>query len=118
MNIHTAIRKGELILKENKIKTATLDSQILMSKAINEEKKFTILNCKNEISTENLDYYYDLVKQLLKQGYDKADIKSVIAKKNREWSNSEKMSGYIRPATLFGKKNFEQYLGELKEVSK
>jgi len=61
---------------------------------------------------------YDLVKQLLKQGYDKADIKSVIAKKNREWSNSEKMSGYIRPATLFGKKNFEQYLGELKEVSK
>ena len=63
MNIHTAIRKGELILKENKIKTATLDSQILMSKAINEEKKFIILNCKNEISTENLDYYYDLVNQ-------------------------------------------------------
>jgi len=63
MNIHTAIKKGELILKENKIKTATLDSQILMSKAINEEKKFIILNCKNEISTENLDYYYDLVKQ-------------------------------------------------------
>lgn len=61
---------------------------------------------------------YDLVKQLLKQGYDKADIKSVIAKKNREWSNNEKMSSYIRPATLFGKKNFEQYLGELKEVSK
>ena len=63
MNIHTAIRKGELILKENKIKTATLDSQILMSKAINEEKKFIILNCKNEISTKNLDYYYDLVNQ-------------------------------------------------------
>lgn len=61
---------------------------------------------------------FDLVKGLLKQGYDKADIKSVIAKKNREWSSNEKMSVYIRPATLFGKKNFEQYLGELKEVSK
>jgi uncharacterized phage protein (TIGR02220 family) len=59
---------------------------------------------------------FDLVKGLLKQGYDKADIKSVIAKKNREWSSNEKMSVYIRPATLFGKKNFEQYLGELKEV--
>lgn len=61
---------------------------------------------------------FDLVKGLLKQGYDKADIKSVIAKKNREWSGNEKMSVYIRPATLFGKKNFEQYLGELKEVNK
>lgn len=61
---------------------------------------------------------FDLVKGLLKQGYDKADIKSVIAKKNREWSSNEKMSVYIRPATLFGKKNFEQYLGELKEVNK
>lgn len=61
---------------------------------------------------------FDLVKGLLKQGYEKADIKSVIAKKNREWSSNEKMCVYIRPATLFNKKNFEQYLGELKEVSK
>ena len=52
MNIHTAIRKGELILKENKIKTATLDSQILMSKAINEEKKFIIL--KTSLFQKNL----------------------------------------------------------------
>ena len=41
MNIHTAIQKGKLFLKE-KIKTSDLDSQILMSKAINKEKIYYI----------------------------------------------------------------------------
>ena len=50
MNIQNAIRKGKMILSEKKIKTAELDSEILMSKAINKEKKFLILNLNNEIS--------------------------------------------------------------------
>ena len=50
MNIQNAIRKGKMILSEKNIKTAELDSQILMSKAINQEKKFLILNFNNEIS--------------------------------------------------------------------
>ena len=54
MNIQNAIRSGKMILSENKIKTAELDSQILMSKAINKEKKFLILNCDVKISKANL----------------------------------------------------------------
>ena len=52
MNIHTAIQKGKLFLKEKKIKTFDLDSQILMSKAINKEKKFIILNFNKELPKE------------------------------------------------------------------
>ena len=40
MNIQSAIDKGKLILKSKKIKTAELDSYILMTKVINKEKKF------------------------------------------------------------------------------
>ena len=63
MNIQNAIRKGKMILSEKKIKTAELDSQILMSKAINKEKKFLILNFNNEITKKNLNIFNDLVDQ-------------------------------------------------------
>ena len=63
MNIHTAIQKGKLFLKEKKIKTSDLDSQILMSKAINKEKKFIILNFNKKLSKKNLEYFYNLIDQ-------------------------------------------------------
>ena len=86
-----------------------------------------ILTFLNQKSGRNFPIYkpngkqtknYELVRQLLKDGYSKDDIKSVIAKKNREWSTQQNMSMYIRPQTLFSKSKFEQYLGELSEVSK
>lgn len=39
------------------------------------------------------------------------DIKGVIARKTREWKNTE-MEKYLRPATLFNAHKFEQYIGE------
>lgn len=39
------------------------------------------------------------------------DIKGVIARKTREWLNTEQAK-YLRPATLFNATKFEQYLGE------
>lgn len=39
------------------------------------------------------------------------DIKGVIARKTREWLNTE-YAKYLRPATLFNATRFEQYLGE------
>jgi len=66
MNIHSAIKKGQLILKGKKIKTADLDSQILMTKAINKDKKYLIFNFDNQISKNNLDYYNNLINQRLK----------------------------------------------------
>jgi len=63
MNIQLAIKKGQLILKSKKIKTADLDSYVLMSRAINKEKKFLILNSEEKISKKNLDNFNNLIKQ-------------------------------------------------------
>ncbi len=48
----------------------------------------------------------------LKSGIEVQDCKTVIARKHRDWSKDPKMSGYLRPATLFRASNFESYLGE------
>ena len=54
MNIQEAIKKGQITLKSNKIKTPELDSQILMSKTFNEDKKFIVLNSQDKISKKIL----------------------------------------------------------------
>ena len=63
MNIQLAIKKGQLILKSKKIKTAELDSHVLMSRVINKEKKFLILNSEEKISKKNLNNFNNLIKQ-------------------------------------------------------
>jgi release factor glutamine methyltransferase len=82
MNIQNAIRKGKIILSEKKIKTAELDSEILMSKAINKEKKFLILNFNNEIPKENLNIFNDLVNQR-----SKGKPIAYLLKKKEFWKN-------------------------------
>ena len=82
MNIQNAIRKGIIILSEKKIKTAELDSEILMSKAINKEKKFIILNFNNEIPKENLNIFNDLVNQR-----SKGKPIAYLLKKKEFWKN-------------------------------
>ena len=82
MNIQNAIRKGIIILSEKKIKTAELDSEILMSKAINKEKKFLILNFNNEIPKENLNIFNDLVNQR-----SKGKPIAYLLKKKEFWKN-------------------------------
>lgn len=49
----------------------------------------------------------------LNDGASFEDCRSVIAKKCREWKGDEKMTNYLRPATLFNRTKFAQYQGEL-----
>lgn len=49
------------------------------------------------------------IKARLKEGFTVDDFKTVILRKNAEWSADPKMSRYLRPETLFGAK-FESYL--------
>ena len=63
MNIQSALKKGQLILRSKNIKTAELDSQILMSKAINKEKLFLILNYDEKISKKSLNDFNTLIDQ-------------------------------------------------------
>ena len=52
----------------------------------------------------------------LKDGYSVQDMKTVIAKKCREWINDPAMVSYLRPKTLFNATNFENYHGQCVEV--
>ena len=77
MNIETALKKGQLILKDNKIKSAVLDSEILMSQAIRKNKKFIILNLHKKIKKRDLDYFDNLIQERAKR----KPIAQIIKKK-------------------------------------
>ena len=46
MNIQTALNKAYLNLKKNKIKSANLDCEILMSDVIKKDRSYIIINQK------------------------------------------------------------------------
>lgn len=55
----------------------------------------------------------EMIVARLKEGATPDDCRAVIAKKCREWKTDERMSLYLRPATLFNRTKFAQYKGEL-----
>ena len=78
MNIQTALKKGQSILRNNNILSAQLDSEILMSKAISKDKKFIILNLNKEIKKKNLNYFDFLISERAKS----KPIAHIIKKKD------------------------------------
>ena len=63
MNIQEAITEGVSKLKNKHIKSAQLDSEILMAKTINKDRKYIILNNKKNLKKENLKYFHKLIKK-------------------------------------------------------
>jgi len=61
MNIEYSLNKGKNILKKNKIPNPHLDSEILLSKSINKEKKHIILNPKETVDEKQLNTFNDLI---------------------------------------------------------
>lgn len=76
------------------------------------ETLLTFLNEKTGRSYRPLKVNLELVADRLKEGATVQDCKSLIAKKVREWKGTE-MEQYLRPATLFNRTKFAQYIGEL-----
>ena len=54
------------VLKKNNIKTAMLDSEILMSKVLGKKREHIILNIRNDLEENKFDYYKQLVNQRVK----------------------------------------------------
>ena len=67
MNIRTALKKGQLILKYNNVLSAKLDCEILLSKAINKNKKFVILNLNKKIKKSDFKYFNLLINERSKR---------------------------------------------------
>ena len=63
MNIKSAIIIGTNILKDQYIQTAQLDTEILMAKAIDEDRKYIILNDQKNLKNTNLKYFKKLIKE-------------------------------------------------------
>ena len=61
MNIEIAIKNACRELKKNKISSALLDSELLLSKVINKDRKFIFLNLDKELNQIEQDSFTDLV---------------------------------------------------------
>jgi len=61
MNIQKAIEEGKKILIKNDIKSAKLDSEILMSKVLQKDRKYIILNLEKELKRQNFLLFKELV---------------------------------------------------------
>ena len=61
MNIEVAIKKACEELKKNKISSALLDSELLLSKVIKKDRKFILLNLDKEIDQSDQKSFRDLI---------------------------------------------------------
>ena len=78
MNIGNAINEASRILEKNEIKSAKLDSEILMSEVIKKDRKFIILNSEQKIEKNSFDYF----KTLINKRSNGKPIAYIIGKKN------------------------------------
>ena len=61
MNILTAINGASEVLKKNHVKSAKLDSEILLSKIIRKDRKYIILNSDKELKNNYLTMFNELI---------------------------------------------------------
>ena len=63
MNINLAIIKGAKVLKDHFINNPYLDSEILMSKVINKDRKYLLLNSNKYLENKDLNFFQKLIKK-------------------------------------------------------
>ena len=63
MNIENILSEGTSILQKSKVSNPRLDSQILLSRSINKDKKYIILNPKENLNFKQLKKFKDLIKR-------------------------------------------------------
>ena len=66
MKIETALKNAYLDLKKNNIKTALLDSEILMSKVLRKDRTNILLNSEKVISDKDYIYFRELISSRLR----------------------------------------------------
>ena len=66
MIINTAINQAFLELKKSKVESALLDSEILMSKAIEKNREYIALNSNKELDKKYYEYYKELISNRIK----------------------------------------------------
>ena len=77
MNIYSAVKEGTKILESNFIKSAKLDSEILLAKVINKDRKYILLNQNIIIDQKKLTTF----RKLIHSRSNKKPIAQIINKK-------------------------------------
>ena len=77
-----------------------------------EKKILDFLNEKTGRAYRPVAVNLEFIRARLKEGYTEDECRMVIAKKAREWLGDDAMAVYLRPATLFNRTKFNQYIGE------
>ena len=67
MNIAEVIKEASKLLEKKKIKSALLDSEILMSKVLKKDRKFLIMNSRNEVVDKDYKNFRKLITSRLKR---------------------------------------------------
>jgi uncharacterized phage protein (TIGR02220 family) len=101
---------GDGVVVDRKTLSGKPDAPALRDQA---KQILQFLNAKAERNYQPVDANLEFIVARLKEGATEGQLRQVVAKKCREWGADEKMSGYLRPATLFNRTKFAQYVGEL-----
>ena len=97
MDLETAINNAQYFLKKKSLRLSNLDCEILMSKVINEDRKFIILNPKFNLNSQDLFKFQKLVKER-----SKGKPVAYLVKKKEFWNSEFKIEKDIlipRPDT-------------------
>ena len=109
MNIQSAVIEGTKILKNSCIKTAKLDTEILLAKVLDSNRKNIILNNHKDLNTKNLDYF----KRLIKERANRKPIAYLLNKKFF-WNNEF----YVNKNTLIPRPDTEVIIEEILRLTK
>ena len=109
MNIFSALKEANKILQKNKIRSAQLDSEILLSKVIKQDRKHLFLNSNKSLTIEK----YNLFKSLIKDRSKGKPIAYLLGKKDF-WKNEFK----IVEGVLIPRPDTELIIHEILKLSK
>ena len=109
MKIWSAVVEGTDILKNKSILSAQLDTEILMSKAINKNREYIILNHDEALNEESLKYF----KKLVQERATKKPIAYILNKKFF-WKNEF----YVNKNTLIPRPDTEIIVEQILKFTK
>lgn len=105
--------KETLTTNHKPLTTNQLQSKAMSGKPDDARLILDYLNEKTGKAFRPVPSNITLINARLKERYSVDEIKAVIDRKVLQWPEGDKMHEYLRPATLFGATNFNQYVGEI-----
>ena len=109
MNIQSAVKEATIVLKNNYIKTAELDTEILLAEVLGSSREYIILNNHKNLDKIKLDHF----KKLVKERANRKPIAYLLNKKDF-WDSEF----YVNKNTLIPRPDTEVVIEEILRLTK